>query len=194
MVFVGSLKASAHGYVSSPISRVKNSEANGFGWEAGLDSSQPSIISTPQGIEAPTKLLDSGKINGKLSSGGRPDYSKLDEQTETRWVKTAINSGENDFTWTITAEHKTNRFRYYMTKQGWNPNTPLSLDNMELIGVVGQPIGKDLPSGLGFPVGKQESHKITIPSDRKGYHVIYSVWDINDTVNSFYQSIDVIVK
>ncbi len=32
-----------------------------------------------------------------------------------------------------------------MTKPGWNPNAPLTMDEMELIGVVGQTsIGQDL--------------------------------------------------
>ena len=34
-----------------------------------------------------------------------------------------------------------------MTKPGWNPNAPLTMDEMELIGIVGQPIGQDLPPG-----------------------------------------------
>ncbi|MEC3942664.1 lytic polysaccharide monooxygenase, partial [Enterococcus mundtii] len=48
--------------------------------------------------------------------------------------------------------------------------------------------------GQGFPVNDTETHAIKIPDDRKGYHIIYSVWDINDTTNSFYQAIDVTVK
>ncbi|MGG5325555.1 hypothetical protein IGJ83_003236 [Enterococcus pernyi] len=71
---------------------------------------------------------------------------------------------------------------------------PLTMVEMELIGVVGQPIGDDLPPSQGFPVNDTETHAIKIPADRKGYHIIYSVWDINDTTNSFYQAIDVNVK
>ena len=37
--------------------------------------------------EAPTKLLDTGQLNGRLPSAGLASYSKLDEQTTTRWVK-----------------------------------------------------------------------------------------------------------
>lgn len=43
-------------------------------------------------------------------------------------------------------------------------------------------------------VNDTETHRINIPADRKGYHVIYAVWDINDTINSFYQAIDVNVQ
>ncbi|WP_177944882.1 lytic polysaccharide monooxygenase, partial [Klebsiella grimontii] len=35
---------------------------------------------------------------------------------------------------------------------------------------------------------------INIPTDRKGYHVIYAVWGIGDTVNAFYQAIDVNIQ
>lgn len=194
LTFGFSAQSYAHGYVNDPVSRVKNAAANGFGWGPGQDNSQPDIISTPQGIEAPTKLLDTGQLDGRLPSAGLPNYSKLDQQTASRWVKTSITTGEYNFKWVITAKHKTNRFRYYMTKPGWNPNVPLTMDEMELIGVVGQPIGDDLPPGQGFPVNDTETHAIKIPADRKGYHIIYSVWDINDTTNSFYQAIDVNVK
>ncbi|TKI83198.1 chitin-binding protein, partial [Bacillus cereus] len=35
------------------------------------------------------------------------------------------------------------------------------------------------------------SHKINVPTDRSGYHVILAVWDVADTVNAFYNVIDV---
>ena len=50
-----------------------------------------------------------------------------------------------------------------MTKPGWNPNAPLTMDEMELIGIVGQPIGQDLPPGQGFMVNDTETHRIKIP-------------------------------
>lgn len=193
-MFGGSKEVSAHGYVNQPASRVVNAKANGFGWGPGEISSHPAIISTPQGIETSTSKLDSGELNGKLASAGLEGYSPLNVQTSKRWAKTSINTGVNNFNWHHTAVHKTNRYRYYMTKQGWNQNEPLTLKNMDLITVIGQPIGENLPSGEGFTPKVDELQKVTIPSDRSGYHVVYSVWDINDTTNSFFQAIDVDVK
>lgn len=193
-MFSGSSEASAHGYVNQPASRVVNAKANGFGWGPGEISSHPEIISTPQGVEAATADLDSGKLNGKLASAGLDVYSPLNEQTSSRWVKNPMSTGENNFNWHHTAVHKTNRYRYYMTKQGWNQNEPLTLKNMDLIKVIGQPIGEDFPKGEGFTPAVDETQQVNIPSDRSGYHVVYAVWDINDTINSFYQAIDVNVK
>lgn len=38
------------------------------------------------------------------------------------------------------------------------------------------------------------THKVNVPTDRSGYHVILAVWDIDDTANAFYQVIDVNLK
>lgn len=189
-MFAGNYEVSAHGYVIDPISRVKNSKANGFGWSGG-EISAPDIITCPHCIEAPTRLLDSGQLNGKLASAGLPGFKLLDVQTADRCVKTNIHTGERDFKWHLTQVHKTNRFRYYMTKQGWNSNKPLTLEDMDVIGVDGYPIGQNVPITQGYYPSNNPVHKITVPKDRSGYHVIYSVWDINDTPNSFYQAIDV---
>ncbi|MGQ0416456.1 fibronectin type III domain-containing protein, partial [Bacillus sp. HC-TM] len=35
------------------------------------------------------------------------------------------------------------------------------------------------------------THKINVPTDRSGYHVILAVWDVADTANAFYNVIDV---
>lgn len=193
-ILFGSKEASAHGYVTQPISRVANAKANGFGWGPGEISSHPEIISTPAGVEGLTSLFDSGELYGKLGSAGLKAYSLLDVQTSSRWVKSTISTGLTDFKWHHTATHKTNRYRYYMTKQGWDQNAPLSWENMELIGIVGNPIGEDYPAGEGFIPAVDETHKIEVPSDRSGYHVIHSLWDINDTSNSFSQVIDVTIK
>ncbi|WEG73576.1 lytic polysaccharide monooxygenase [Vagococcus intermedius] len=186
-------EALAHGYVVNPVSRVKNATENGFTW-GNIPGDQQDILNNPQGIETPTSKLDSGELNGHLASAGLARYGSLDEQTSDRWVKNNIKTGSNDFTWHHTQVHKTNRYRYYMTKQGWNPNAPLTLDDMEVIKVEGQPIGQDLPKGKGVEPPEDLTHKIDIPENRSGYHVVYAVWDINDTDMSFYQAIDVNVQ
>jgi Uncharacterized protein conserved in bacteria len=43
----------------------------------------------------------------------------------------------------------------------------------------------------GSRASTNPDHMITVPSDRSGYHVILAVWDVADTVNAFYNAIDV---
>lgn len=184
-IYMGGEQADAHGYVSNPVSRVKNAKANGFGWGPG-EIAAPTIISTPQGVEPSTALLNEGKLDGHLPSGGLDGYALLDEQTSSRWVKSIRNTGVNDFTWYHTQPHETSTYRYFMTKQGWNQNAPINLKDMELIGTIEK---------NGQNPAIEETHKVTIPADRSGYHVVYSVWDVaNGTAKSFVQAIDLNIK
>ena len=77
--------------------------------------------------------------------------------------------------------HRTTKWHYYITKPGWNPNEPLNRASFEKIAEVSH-------DGTLPVVG--DTHSITIPEDRIGYHVILAVWDIADTQNAFYNVID----
>lgn len=169
-----SASASAHGYVSSPGSRAyKGSNLGG-----NLNTNVGQAQWEPQSIEAPKNTF----ITGKLASAGLTQFSLLDEQTSTRWHKSNIGTGPLSLTWTLTARHSTANWQYYMTKKGWNPNQPLDIKNFDLIGQV---------NDNGAIPASSVTHNITVPTDREGYNVILAVWNINDTVNAFYQAIDV---
>lgn len=43
----------------------------------------------------------------------------------------------------------------------------------------------------GSAASNNLTHKINVPTDRSGYHVILAVWDVADTANAFYNVIDV---
>ncbi|MEC2559155.1 lytic polysaccharide monooxygenase, partial [Bacillus cereus] len=96
--------------------------------------------------------------------------------------KNTITGGENTFTWKYTAPHLTSKWHYYITKKGWNPNKALTRADFEPIGTV-QHDGSAASNNL--------THKINVPTDRSGYHVILAVWDVADTANAFYNVIDV---
>ncbi len=46
----------------------------------------------------------------------------------------------------------------------------------------------------GSKASTNPDHVINVPNNRSGYHVILAVWDISDTVNAFYNVIDVNVS
>ncbi|GGC88526.1 lytic polysaccharide monooxygenase [Enterococcus wangshanyuanii] len=176
-LFVTTAVADAHGYVSSPGSRAY------FGSAAGgkVNKNVGRAEWEPQSIEATKNTF----ITGKLASAGVSGFDPLDEQTPDRWVKSDITTGPLSLTWTLTARHRTSTWNYYMTKQGWNSNQPLDIKNFDLIGTV---------NDNGTIPEASVKHTVTVPADRKGYHVIYAVWNVYDTTNAFYQAIDVNVK
>jgi chitin-binding protein len=107
----------------------------------------------------------------------------LDEQTANRWVKRPISSGSQYFEWTFTANHVTKDWKYYITKQGWNPNQPLARESFDLTPFC------VVDGGMVQPP-KRVSHLCNVP-EREGYQVILAVWDVGDTAASFYNVIDV---
>ncbi|MBC1564246.1 chitin-binding protein [Listeria booriae] len=170
LVFQG--QASAHGYISKPASRV-------YLANQGINTNVGSAQWEPQSIEAPKGFPEKGPLDGQIAGGGK--YSLLDEQTQNRWSKVDIQSGKTTIEWTLTAPHKTSSWSYYITKNGWDPNKPLTRDQLQLITKI---------QADGTAPAAKTSQEITIPADHTGYHVILGVWEIADTGNAFYQVID----
>lgn len=165
----------AHGY---------NGISRNIKCKNGDNTSCGNIIYEPQSLEAPKGFPASGPEDGKLASAGIAAFSQLDEQTSARWDKTPIHEGPFTFTWFFTANHATAGYDYYITKAGWNPNQPLSRDQFDLAPFCSVNLGGARPPIEG------DSHTCNVPA-RNGYHVILAVWVIGDTVNAFYNAIDV---
>ena len=185
ILFFTSLQVSAHGYVVSPASRGYQGslDKNSLGYAAAV-AKYGTIINEPQSLEALKGFPGAGPADGRIASanGALGGDTTLDNQTADRWTKTNISAGINAFTWKYTAYHKTAKWHYYMTKPGWDPNKPLSRADLELIGEV---------IHNGTPPTDNTPHYINIPQNRQGYHIIVAIWDIADTVNAFYNVIDV---
>ncbi|MFS0930223.1 lytic polysaccharide monooxygenase [Enterococcus durans] len=167
----------AHGYVTFPGSRAYFGTAAAGNLNQNIGRAQWE----PQSIEAPKNTF----IDGKLASAGVTGFEPLDEQTATRWHKSVINPGNLTISWNLTAQHRTSTWDYYMTKTGWNPNAPLKISDFELIAQI---------DDKATVPPKIVNQTITVPQDRKGYHVILAVWNISDTTNAFYQAIDVNIQ
>ncbi|MBU6953238.1 N-acetylglucosamine-binding protein GbpA [Hahella sp. HN01] len=166
----------AHGYISKPASRS-------YQCKLGENLNCGAIQWEPQSVEGPDRYPEGGPADGKIASAGVSHFSELDEQSVNRWKKTPIQAGSNTFMWSFTANHATRDWRYYITKEGWNPNAPLTRNSFEA-----QPFCSYDGNNQRPPT--ELSHECNVPS-RSGYQVILGVWDVGDTVNSFYQVIDV---
>lgn len=169
----------AHGYLTDPTSRS-------YRCNQGSNINCAAVQYEPQSLEAPSGFPDSGPADGKIASAGISRFSNLDEQTSVRWAKTNINSGANVFTWKFTANHITRNFRYYITKQDWDPNQELTRNSFELTPFC------TIDAGMTAPPSTV-THKCTVPN-RTGYQVILGVWEVGNTANSFYNVIDVNVN
>ncbi|AJS59930.1 lytic polysaccharide monooxygenase [Paenibacillus sp. IHBB 10380] len=167
-------KASAHGYVNSPSSRAALC-ASGVNKNCGL------IIYEPYSLEALKGFPAAGPADGKIASANG-QFAPLDDQSATRWSKVNLSPGTTTFNWNIKVPHATSSWKYYITKQDWNPNAPLSRASFDLAPFCSV-------SYHGTPGGTY-SDTCNVPN-RTGYQVILAVWEIADTANAFYNVIDV---
>ncbi|QAY66994.1 lytic polysaccharide monooxygenase [Paenibacillus protaetiae] len=173
LVFAG--KASAHGYISSPASRT-------LLCQQGANKNCGAIQYEPQSVEGVGHFPESGPADGQIAGAGK--YAELDAQTADRWKKVDLQGGVNTFTWTFTANHATEGWKYYITKKGWDPNKPLTRDQLETKPFCTVDGGNVKPA-------MTVTHTCNVPTDRTGYYIILGVWEIGDTGNAFYQAIDV---
>jgi len=180
LIFSGSVLA--HGYISEPASRdemCRNTVS------PNLNCGQ--AVYEPQSTgEGPDGFPASGPKDGELASGsGDTNWigTALNAQSSDRWVKHKVEAGPMDVTWTFTAAHPIADYKYYITKQNWNPNQALTRDSFELTPFC------VIPGGPAESSGKA-THTCNLP-ERTGYQVIYAAWNVSDTPATFYKIIDV---
>ncbi|MGM8225815.1 lytic polysaccharide monooxygenase auxiliary activity family 9 protein [Cellvibrio sp. ARAG 10.3] len=180
--------ANAHGYISSPKSRVIMCKENGI-----ENPTHPACIAAKaagnQGLYTPQEVAVGGVRddhqnyipNGRLCSAGRANLFGMD-LARTDWPAENVSPGLKTFVWTNTAAHKTTYFRYYITREGYNHSQPLRWDDLVLIHDSG-------------PADQEQFsyHDVWLPQ-RTGKHIVYSIWQrdwVRDAAEGFYQCVDV---
>ncbi|MFJ2770859.1 lytic polysaccharide monooxygenase [Streptomyces sp. NPDC087300] len=169
--------AQAHGYTDSPVSRQQLC-GNGTVRNCGQIQWEPPSVEGPKGFPA------RGPVDGHICSGGIGRFSELDDPRGGNWPATQLTAGaSHTFVWRITARHATTDFRYYITKDGWDPTKPLTRADLELQPFLAVPFGGRQP-------GSTVTHAGVLPQ-KTGRHIILGVWTIADTGNAFYACSDV---
>ncbi|MFC4911112.1 lytic polysaccharide monooxygenase auxiliary activity family 9 protein [Actinomadura gamaensis] len=169
--------AFSHGYTISPPSRSYL-----CGTEQVPDCDQ--VEWDPDGIEGPKGFPAGGPPDGQICGAADDRWTPLDDQRGgTGWPTTKVTSGQKlDIVWQFTARHSTTSFRYFLTKDGWDPTQPLTRQALDLTPFLRQNYRGALPAN-------PTTHSGTLPQ-RHGHHMLLSVWDIADTGNAFYQCAD----
>lgn len=190
LVLAGSLFAApsafGHGSMQFPPSRAY---ACRF-----LDADQPMCA---QAWEAnPQALYDWMEINiaaagdrhqelipdGRLCSAGREKYAAFDVPTAD-WPTTEIlpdTDGRFTFTFNAWVPHSTLYYRLYLTREGWDPSTPVGWGDLDLVYDSG-------PWAAVDPVVLRPE----LPT-RTGQHLLYLVWQRDDSTEAFYSCSDVL--
>jgi chitin-binding protein len=181
--------AQAHGAPTDPVSRVYGCSPDGD--SSGTAACRAAVAANGSPFTAWDNLRvanvngrDRQTIpDGKLCSGGLPAYKGLD-LTRSDWPSTRLSPGATlTMTYVSTIPH-TGTFRVYLTEPGYDPSKPLKWS--------------DLPerpfAELKDPALTDGAYRIrmTLPKDRTGRQVLYTIWQNSSTADTYYSCSDVV--
>lgn len=182
--------ARAHGAPTDPVSRVVACSPEG-GDRAGTAACGAAVAANG----APFTAWDNLRVanvngrdravipDGKLCSGGLPAYRGLD-LARADWPSTRMAPGEKLTMRYVSTIPHTGTFRMYLTKPGYDPAGPLSWSDLP-----GKPFAEVTDPALTDGAYRIEA---TLPSDRTGRHVLYTVWQNSSTPDTYYSCSDVV--
>ena len=127
--------------------------------------------------------------DGQICDGGGSgpfDFSYFNEP-RTDWPRTHVTAGDTyQFQHNNWAAHP-GRFDVYLTKEGFDPTSPLTWADLELIDTAQD------PPQTGGPGGQEYYYwDTTLPADRTGHHIVFTHWVRSDSAENFYSCSDVV--
>ncbi|MFF8838693.1 lytic polysaccharide monooxygenase [Streptomyces sp. NPDC015130] len=181
--------AGAHGAVFNPVSRVAACYAE------GPETPKSQVCKDLVADSGTQPLYDWNEVNianadgqhqalipdGKLCSANRAKYRALD-WARTDWPATAVSAGSFDFKVRVTAPHS-GTMTVYITKPGFDPTQPLKWSDLDAAPVAVLNTTRTATDGFYNFTGN-------LPA-RTGRHIIYKVWQRNDSPEAFYSCSDV---
>ncbi|MFI7409475.1 lytic polysaccharide monooxygenase [Streptomyces sp. NPDC049627] len=182
--------ARAHGAPTDPVSRVYACSPEG-----GSASRSAACRAAVASNGAPFTAWDNLRIanvngrdrrivpDGQLCSGGLPAYRGLD-LARADWPSTRLTPGATLTMRYVSTIPHTGTFRLYLTKPGYDPAKPLTWSDLP-----------DKPfAEVTDPALTDGAYRIraTLPSDRSGRHVLYTVWQNSSTPDTYYSCSDVV--
>ncbi|MFJ3901104.1 lytic polysaccharide monooxygenase [Streptomyces sp. NPDC090025] len=181
--------AQAHGAVFNPVSRVAACYAE------GPETPKSQVCKDLVADSGTQPLYDWNEVNianangqhqavipdGKLCSANRDKYRALD-WARTDWPATAVNAGAFGFRIRVTAAHS-GTMTMYVTKQGFDPTKPLKWSDLDSTPAAVYNTTRTATDGFYAFNG-------TLPA-RTGRHIVYMVWQRNDSPEAFYSCSDV---
>lgn len=192
-LFAPAAPASAHGTLTSPISRTAacgtegGKTAESAACTAAIAASRPGAAEQWDNLRvADVNGRDRSVIpNGKLCSGGLSEYAGLD-LPRTDWPSTTVTPGAAfTFRYATTIPHE-GTFRLYVTTAGYEPGTALRWSDLNTTPFLAVTDPR-LTDGAYVLPG-------TLPTGLTGHHVIYTIWQNSSTADTYYSCSDVVFQ
>ncbi|MBD0708419.1 MULTISPECIES: lytic polysaccharide monooxygenase [unclassified Streptomyces] len=181
--------AAAHGAVFNPVSRVAACYAE------GPETPKSQVCKDLVADSGTQPLYDWNEVNianaagqhqalipdGKLCSANREKYRALD-WARMDWPATSVAKGPFDFKVRVTAAHA-GTMTVYITRPGFDPTKPLKWSDLDATPVAVYNTTRTATDGYYNFTGD-------LPA-RNGRHIVYKVWQRNDSPEAFYSCSDV---
>jgi chitin-binding protein len=187
---MGPLPASAHGAPTGPTSRTFACSPEGG--SAGTPACQAALAANGRPLGAFDNLRVPG-VNGQdrqfipdgqLCSASLPEFRGLD-LPRADWPATSLTAGDRlAVRYATTIAHK-GVFKVYATRPGWDPTKPLRWDDLDatpFLTVTDPPVRDGAYTLTG-----------SVPADRTGRHLLYTIWQTTDTPDTYYSCSDVVL-
>ncbi|MFE1291990.1 lytic polysaccharide monooxygenase [Streptomyces sp. NPDC058751] len=181
--------ASAHGAPTSPVSRAYACSPEGG--SQGTAACRAAIAANGSSFAAWDNLRVGGVggrdrsviPDGKLCSGGLAAYKGLD-LARADFPATRMTPGASlTMRYSSTIPH-TGTFKLYLTKQGYSPTRPLKWSDLPE-----KPFATVTDPAL---VGGAYRINATLPSDRTGRQMLFTIWQNSSTPDTYYSCSDVV--
>ncbi|MFJ6904998.1 lytic polysaccharide monooxygenase auxiliary activity family 9 protein [Streptomyces griseoluteus] len=183
--------ALAHGAPTDPVSRVYACSPQGG--SAGRSAACRAAVAANG---APFTAWDNLRVpgvngrdrqvipDGRLCSGNLPAYRGLD-LARTDWPATRLTPGARlTLTYASTIAHE-GSFRLYLTKPGYDPAKPLKWSDLP---------DRPFAEFKNPPLSNGAYHlRATLPSDRTGRQMLYTIWQNTSTPDTYYSCSDVVL-
>jgi chitin-binding protein len=182
--------AQAHGAPTDPVSRVVACSPEG-GSNTGTAACKAAIAANGAPFTAWDNLRVAGVggrdrqviPDGQLCSGGLPAYKGLD-LARADWPSTRMTPGATfTLSYSSTIPH-TGTFKLYLSKPGYDPTKPLKWSDLPT-----KPFATATDPAL---VNGAYRIKATLPSDRTGRQMLYTIWQNTSTTDTYYSCSDVV--
>ena len=202
----------AHGTLHTPASRVYECRFN----DNPENPQNPACAAAVEAVGSSQFLYDWAGIrqgdaagqhqlvvpDGQLCGGGGAEYAGLD-LVRGDWRTTTIEADANgnfEFIYLASAPHSTQDMLFFITPDGWDPNQPLTWEDLDFVDEPGNPNDPVDPFchltsvTLESLVGVGDVYRMVCPLPaRTGRHVIYHVWQRDDSPEAFYACVDVVM-
>ncbi|MFF4895513.1 lytic polysaccharide monooxygenase [Streptomyces sp. NPDC001068] len=181
--------AQAHGAPTDPVSRVYACSPGGG--SAATAACRAAIAASGQNFAAWDNLRVAGVggrdrqviPDGRLCSGNLPAYRGLD-LARTDWPATRLTPGARmTMTYASTIAHE-GTFKLYLTKPGYDPAKPLKWSDLPA-----QPFAEFRDPAL---TNGAYHFTATLPADRTGRQMLYTIWQNSSTTDTYYSCSDVV--